>query len=248
MDALIDEAWRIYQKNKDNVFVVQPSIPILLFGDSQRYFRSPLRVITVGLNPSLCEFPADSPFKRFPQAPLVNDGILDDQFYGDYLHALNDYFRVAPYRRWFGSFEPLLNGLDSSFYDGRTNTALHTDLCSPLATNPTWSRLSNHARREVDGTALWHQLVRHLNPDVLLVSVAKDLLSKLDFLSCGEWGTLYTIERTNPYHIKSRMVEINDGKKAILVFGQAANTPFGKISNLDKVEAGRRVGEYVRGR
>ena len=59
---------------------VSPSIPISFFGDLHAYFSSRVRVLTVGLNPSLHEFPADSPFRRFPLATL--DGafrcLLDD--------------------------------------------------------------------------------------------------------------------------------------------------------------------------
>ena len=36
---------------------VSPSIPILFFGDLHAYFSSRVRVLTVGLNPSLHEFP-----------------------------------------------------------------------------------------------------------------------------------------------------------------------------------------------
>lgn len=32
--------------------------------------------------------------------------------------------------------------MDASYYDHQTSTALHTDICSPIATNPTWTRLS----------------------------------------------------------------------------------------------------------
>ena len=33
-------------------FVVQASIPILYFGDCEAYYQSPIKVVTVGLNPS----------------------------------------------------------------------------------------------------------------------------------------------------------------------------------------------------
>ena len=55
MDSLIDEAWRIYDATADTC-VVRPSIPILFFGDSAHYACSPLKVVTVALNPSRKEF------------------------------------------------------------------------------------------------------------------------------------------------------------------------------------------------
>ena len=126
-------------KLHDQDFVVRPAIPILYFGDSHRYFSSPLRIVTVGLNPSSLEFLTDCRMRRFPAAasPSVQ---RDHQCH---LAALDAYFRSTsdPYKSWFGSFEPILNGMDASFYDGQISTALHTDLCSPLATDPTWSKL-----------------------------------------------------------------------------------------------------------
>jgi hypothetical protein len=59
-------------------FVVDPAIPILFFGNSNRYFKSPLRVITVGKNPSNEEFPKDDPFSRFPEM-RDNDANTPDQ-------------------------------------------------------------------------------------------------------------------------------------------------------------------------
>src|SRR5438045_443329 len=47
-------------------YLVRPSIPILFFGDSERYQTSRARVLTVGLNPSHEEFPEKAPYARFP--------------------------------------------------------------------------------------------------------------------------------------------------------------------------------------
>ena len=93
-----------------------------------------MRVLSVGLNPSLYEFPADSPFRRFPLAEGVT--LREPE---PYLDALSAYFRTDPYCSWFSAFELMLNGLGASFYEGKPSTALHTDICSPVATDPTWS-------------------------------------------------------------------------------------------------------------
>ena len=92
---------------------VSPSVPILFFGNVHAYFSSRMRVLTVGLNPSLHEFPADSPFRRFPLAEGITVSEPDR-----YLDALAAYFRTDPYRSWFSAFEPLLNGLEASYYEG----------------------------------------------------------------------------------------------------------------------------------
>lgn len=62
--GLVDTAWDSYTRlrDADACYLVQPSVPILFFGDLQRYLASPVRVVTVGLNPSRLEFPADDTF------------------------------------------------------------------------------------------------------------------------------------------------------------------------------------------
>lgn len=57
MDSLIEEAWCLYHESEDNPCVVKQSVPILFFGDSQRYFQSPLKVITVASTPRGASFP-----------------------------------------------------------------------------------------------------------------------------------------------------------------------------------------------
>jgi len=248
-DSLVEEAWQLYLGSEDSPYVVRPSIPILYFGDCERYFRSPLKVITVGLNPSCAEFPVDEPFRRFRGAQHVYPGILDGSFYSEYLAALNDYFRCNPYMRWFRSLEPLLDGMESGYHDGRANAALHTDLCSPLATGPTWSRLTyERGILGLAGVRLWLRLVRHLAPDVVLVSVAKEHLDRFDFPPLGEWETIYTVERTNPFLVKAREVEVVPGQRTLIVFGRASQTPFGTVRALAKREIGRRVAERAYGR
>lgn len=98
---LARRAWGVYEaalEERPGV-VVTPSIPILFFGDSSHYFQSPFRVITVGLNPSRAEFPADDRFQRFPAAKGMYPAVMDGQFLDRYVRALNDYFRVEPYAR-----------------------------------------------------------------------------------------------------------------------------------------------------
>ena len=249
MEELIKESWFIYESHKDEEFVVSPSIPILFFGNSEAYSGSKLKVITVGLNPSRVEFPDDDRFKRFAQARNVYPHILYGHHYREYLASLNGYFANEPYSKWFNSFEPLLSGLGASYYEGAPNIALHTDLCSPLATDPTWSSLSREQRALIQssGTAMWHRLVDTLTPDVIIASVAADHLNKINFARLAEWQTVHTVERENPYHVRLVEVTRGDGKKSALVFGRAANTPFGTVSTADKRRIGERLREYIGG-
>ena len=122
-------------------------------------------MLTVGLNPSRNEFPEGDPFQRFP---LAEDAAAADR--QRYLDALSAYFRTRPYAQWFNSFEPLLNGMGASYYDGRTATVVRTDICSPIATDSTWSQLGEADRRVLvdDGRTLWHELLAALQPNVVL--------------------------------------------------------------------------------
>ena len=59
-DKKLDEILRDYildfNKKKELDFVVKPSIPIVWFGDMDKYLTSTPRILTVGLNPSDQEF------------------------------------------------------------------------------------------------------------------------------------------------------------------------------------------------
>jgi len=112
-------------------------VPILFFGDLYRYRTSPCKIVTVGLNPSRIEFPQPDRFTRFKAAKGLYPAIMQsDEPYAAYVAAPCNYFIDDPYRAWFRSLEPILQGAASSYYPGRANCALHTDLCSPLATDP----------------------------------------------------------------------------------------------------------------
>jgi hypothetical protein len=244
---LIRTAWQDFADVAGEPFVVKPSIPILFFGNSVRYFSSPLRVVTLGLNPSAKEFPDDKPFLRFGKARRLNSPSQDHDFVNAYLDALNGYFASPPnhpYERWFNSFEPLLQGLRCSYYGGAANTALHTDICSPFATTPTWRKVSPDIQFRLmkSGTPLWHALIDWLSPDLIIASVARSHLDRISFVRETGWLTVYTIDRKNPYDVELTALRLPDGKTAGLVFGKAAQLPFGTLSNEDK----RKIGEQLR--
>lgn len=228
--------------------VVMPAVPILFFGDLLQYRRSPLRVVTAGLNPSLAEFPPTDPFRRFSTASQLA-GVQGSTDHEKYLEALCGYFRAEPYGSWFATYEPLLEGMDASFYDGRTNTALHTDLCSPVATSPTWSRLPQHTCDALlqRGRPLWHDLIRLLQPHVILASVARGHLGTIDFAPASEWTVLHRVERSNPYVVSVRRLTLAEGVTTSLVFGKAAQNPFGLVGTVDKRRIGAKVRELIDG-
>jgi hypothetical protein len=253
MDALIEKAWRLYNDAVKLDFVVQPSIPILFFGDSKRYFKSQRKVVTVGLNPSKIEFPGDGHWSRFPDAEGIDDA-LTNQSSENYQRALNNYFSIRPYRQWFNSLEPLLNGMGCSFYGKLPNVAMHTDICSPFATNPTWSGLSRSNRIQLEqvGLELWHSLLEFLQPDIVLISVPRRYRCQVELCwQTTEWETFFTVtdkvngyKRKTPCVIQSRQARINN-KPVSFFSGRTVNTPFGSISNETKQLIGKAIERQV---
>jgi hypothetical protein len=242
-EILIERAWDIFHRTEDagHGVIVQPSIPILFFGDSAGYLASTVKVITVGLNPSRKEFDGSDPFHRFPRARTIGNGTSSID---GYIEALHEYFKTDPYRNWFNCYEPLLNGLEISYYPGARGVALHTDICSPVATDPTWNGLPTTVKHALqkDGQQLWHDLVRELDPDVIIVSIAKEYATGIQFQPMGAPRILYSIDRTNQYVVTIEDVEVTQGRRSRLVKGMAAQKPFGKVSNVHK----QRIGQAVR--
>jgi hypothetical protein len=250
LGPLMQGAWDAFDRARESRLpsLVLPSMPIAWFGDVDAYNRSPLRVVTVGLNPSLAEFPSTDPFRRFPLARAIHGMPRGDADLDVYQASLNAYFHADPYDAWFRqAFEPLLKGLGASYYGGAAATALHTDLCSPVATDPTWSKL----RRErdvlrADGVPLWHGLIRALKPHVILASVARAYLAQVEFPMLGSWETRHTIDREQPYLVEGVSIDIGIADPALLIFGRAAQLPFGTVSTTAKREIGEAILESLR--
>jgi len=240
---LVKRAWQAFDRAADFSWCVKPAVPILFFGDLDAYRDSPLRVLTVGLNPSRCEFPDDKPFQRFPLA----EGSRGRKP-SHYLDAMSAYFRTDPYW-WFSSFEPLLNGMEARYCDIGASTALHTDICSPVATNPTWNKLDENAREflERDGGKLWRLLLKELRPQIVVLSVAREYLERIKFKPItDDWKSIHSFVkkrngkcRKSPYKLWTRWYDVG-GEKSLFAFGQAAQTPFGTLADVQKQEAGKR--------
>ena len=226
MIPLINRAWEIFHAKKDIGFIVKPSIPILFFGDVNAYFRSEQRVITVGLNPSHHEFPKKNPFKRFRGAESTDPEILHGKSYSRYIEILSDYFKEKPYS-WFKCYDEIIRDAGVSYYADKANTALHTDLYSPLATKPTWSGLKD-AQKEVLGTEgiiLWHELVKVLEPDIIIASLGEKHLPKIAFHKITHKTDSFSVEGRF-YSMEFSEVKIGKEKTARLITGLASRRPF----------------------
>lgn len=241
-------AFSVWRQALDEVaeVVVRHAVPILYFGDLDAHLASPRRIVTVGLNPSHDEFPIEKPFRRFPRVARLElpDGSATEV--DGYIQALNEYFERAPYRSWFSAFEPILHGMNASYYLGARNTAIHTDVCSPVATDPTWTGLTKEQQGKLAarGRPLWHDLVRVLRPDVLLVSVAKRYLADIEFERSETEREILSIERS-PYPVTGQWLSVRPEKKTLLVFGGAAQVPFGTVKKQDKLRIGGRIADFL---
>lgn len=226
---VVSGAWRSFGRAAALEATVDPSVPVLFFGDVDAYLGSPLRVVTVGLNPSSREFPTSNPFERFPLAEGIAEGDLDG-----YLDAMSAYFRTSPYKRWFGQLQPLLEGMGAGYWPGQASAALHTDICSPVATDPTWSGLAPADCEALlaDGVPLWYGLLEALRPEVVVFSVAKHHLSRIGFDAVDvEWGNFHIIDtlaggelRKPPYRVQARRYMVG-GSAARFVFCPAMRSP-----------------------
>ena len=253
LSQAVIEAKQALDRVAGRSWCVTPAVPILFFGNLDAYWASPLRVLTVGLNPSLHEFPQKESFRRFPA--LAGEG---DPEPSRYLAAMSAYFDIDPYSAWFNTFKPLLKGMETSFCEGGASTALHTDICSPVATNPTWNDLDEADRKilESDGGPLWHLLLETLQPQIVVLSVARKHLERIKFTpERTDWQRIHVFKKTGdgerrsrPYEIRGRWYEVG-GEWALFIFGEAAQKPFGSLHTTQKREAGTLLMEvYKNGR
>ncbi len=234
-------------------------MPILYFGDLDAYCSSALKIVTVGLNPSQAEFPVeptrrerhltDDPWQRFP---LARGCTAPDQRYPA---ALNGYFNTKPLY-WFETFRTMLEGVGASFHPGvQPNTVLHTDLCTPVPTTPTWSGLSDRDKRVLaqDGHGLWRDLVVRLRPDAILMSVAARHVLAAGLGDPNLWSSELVITmtssgsaRASAYHMRVIRHDFGGSCIPLVVWGQAADIPFGTVSYADRHRIGARARQLLR--
>jgi len=244
---ILKKSLQNYQELKNMDYVINPCLPILYFGDINDYLRSDFKIITAALNPSDLEFKeAKSDVPSFFRFPEFNDSV--ESLY----LALNNYFNIKPYIKWFGKkgvaksgFLPVLNGLETCYYkNSKNNTALHTDLCSPIATNPTWSRLTKHQQFSLrsKGIELWKELVIELKPDLILTSFKKEYLDNIPVKYVCTIQSKYSKSKKIEYQLNHYELKIDDFKTN-LIWGSAQNTPLQPFKNKNKL--GIRIKKYL---
>jgi hypothetical protein len=245
-EKLLQEALNEFEEKKKRSFVIRESLPILFFGDLPAFSKQQKKIITVGLNPSNIEFQhnASAPYSffRFPDYKK-STATLEK--------TLSSYFKNQPYKKWFSTgYEPLLNGMQASYYpEGARDKVLHTDICSPLATQPTWSKLSPKEQQSLSktGFVLWQQLIKSIQPNLIILSTRK---SYLDQLNPNFIETLHVIKQTKsgaprkPFYLDLFEVEIM-GHHTHLVYGAPKNLPFGSVTTAAKKRMGALIKKRV---
>ncbi len=227
-----------YRDNEAAPWLVKPSIPIVYFGDLHGYLTSTRRIVTVALNPSLVEFTE----KRFRITTAESDDLATLE------ESLSNYFRLNPYHDWFRSFETMLQPLGASYYGTadpgraplgwtpRNNTALHTDIASPLATNPTWSRLADDVKLHLQsfGFSFWVNLIQALQPHIILMSVGRSHLAPLQALPWREFNAFSSC------YASQRMM-IAPFLKSHIIWGPARRRPLASLPEQKRSEIARTI-------
>ncbi len=253
-EKLLKESIDNYNELKTLSCVVKNSMPVLFFGDIDNYIKQDYKIITAALNPSDVEFLKDrndnySCKHRFPDYNKTTVSLEK---------SCKNYFKNNPYDKWFGQdntgFKPLLNGMGYCYYPNSKNlkAVLHTDMCTPIATNPTWSKLSkNDCRKlQIKGFDLWKKLIIELKPNLIIVSLKKAYIDSIELSPISSFkkiGNLvkpiYSKNNTFKYEIIHYEGDIN-GFNTNLLWGSAQNTPFQPFKN--KIHIGKILKKYFK--
>ena len=249
-----EHIWEYFNSiDKNNYGIKTPSIPLLYLGNYELYEQSPLKILTVGTNPSDKEFPVHNPFCRFKTAEnILNKEKIAKEDVLTYLKSLNSYFDVNS-SEWFDHFKPLLNGLNASYYSNHESTVLHTYMCSPLTTLESWSKYEKTTSPLLfhdvvyEGLKLWLDLLDTLAPDIVLTSLGDNYRGWLFPEQNLEWVKFHVFketadgrERGRPFNVHCVVAKLESGKRCLLVFGDRSVVPF-MISRKQKIMLGEKI-------
>ena len=224
-------------RNNEDINKYAVGYPILWFGNLQAYKASPLRILTVGINPSEDEF-TNNTFRRFP---AWNELSVENYFKG-----LNEYFNEEAYN-WFTqlsnsiSLEAVWNC--SYITNQCQNTALHIDFCTPIATKPTWSNgLPANVRSYLQEIQIdyFQQLLAFLNPDIVFIGSRQcddwQTQDVLELLISREYGDnspeisslieKLTTLKGEPHSSRNKIRCLKSAQGIFIITGQYRNRPF----------------------
>lgn len=171
--------------------IIYGSFPIIWFGDLDKYLKSgKTKIVTIAINPSNQEFEE----KRFANINLSGYNSLssDEQKIKikELANTLNEYYYFNPYDKWFNNYNKILNvlGADYKNDDNSDCVAIHIDIYSAIATNPTWKKLKGESRKKLPNPQLFKKLLDFLDPDYIFYSsdqrafrLLRDCIGKIHF-------------------------------------------------------------------
>lgn len=234
-DDLIGKYWKDFREKDNPDHIVTPSIPIIWFGNLKAYLKPEnLRVVTIGINPSLHEFQNDKEESdsnyRFPSTEeLYKLSNLDNKTHRDRLFDnYNNYFATTShsYRQFFLAFEKVLQSFPDNIktsygYDKNAkNIAIHIDFKTALATNKLWKNVDDNIKKQLSNEGLFNELLDSLKPEIVLVS-SKDY--KTEFLDKFE-----PIDSTDRKYFKRFRYNIDN--RTVIYGRNLQGTPFGGVS------------------
>lgn len=98
LKSLMNDYVADYMQKEPFEFVVKNALPVIWFGNLEKYKASKQKIVTVGINPSNQEFPSGTK-PRFDVPSLLPEN--EEKIYD----TLNNYFVANPYRGWFTQYE-----------------------------------------------------------------------------------------------------------------------------------------------
>lgn len=209
-----------FNKKKNLTYVVD-TMPVVWFGDIEKYEHSEVKVVTVGINPSSHEFPPLPGLPRFSVPPVLT---ADDLY-----NANNEYFIKNPYK-WFNRYERIISdNFDCSYGgiigSGKKHTAIHIDAYSAIATNPFWGKLTKKEKETVKNTELFNRLLAYLKPNVILFSANENLFNEL---FSGYTKNQPDLQYEN--HNKRSYIRTYVGNGTLLFWGRNHGDPFAHMT------------------
>jgi hypothetical protein len=260
IEEYVVRVWKHYASiDKETYGITDPSLPLIYHGDYNQYQNSVLKIVTAGVNPPSNEFPDNNPSLRFKELEYFYEKeSLNEYDIQEYLDSLDSYFRRNS-NPWFDHFEPVLNGVNASYYGVMESTVLHTEMLSPLSTDVTWSKYLNTYPDSVidtivtNGHMLWLELMNILQPDIIITSLGAKYRKNIFNIQNLNWRRIENIttntkggERKRPYEVYCAIGVLGCGKKCLLVFGDRNVLPF-MISEAQKINLGSKIFHLMKG-
>lgn len=224
MNNLIDQVFRFYLQINPSLAITDSNgnraIPILWFGDLKAYRESPIRIVTVGINPSDVEFKKDKRDEkfnldyRFPRSTSIN---FNSPNHDTYTEVLSNYFRNNPYRTWFDRNEAALNGLGASYYEGKEIRAIHIDIRTPIATAQKWRELTKNEKSAFGAyIPIFNDLIEELQPDIMIMPLGDEHIKNMAAHNI-------TFNPLSTEGLKFCKITLQSKKKCILIKAQNSN-------------------------